>query len=46
MMRTAWAPGATAALISARCAFIALVSHHGSTKPMASPVFGQMAPKI
>src|SRR5215470_9386186 len=43
---TAWAPGATAAEISARCKAIAAVLQRGSTRAAALPSFGQMAPKM
>ena len=43
---TAWAPGSTAALISARWTAIASVSQWGMTKPAPLPILGQMAPKI
>ena len=43
--RTAWAPGATVALISARCACIACVSQNGMTSPAPLPSAGQIAPK-
>jgi hypothetical protein len=45
-IRTAWAPGSTARLISARCAAIAGVSHQGMTSAAPLPFFGQIAPKI
>ena len=43
-LTTAWAPGATAWEISARCSDIAAVSHFGRTNPAALPSAGQMAP--
>jgi hypothetical protein len=43
--RTAWASGATMALISARCACIASVSQNGMTSPAPLPSAGQIAPK-
>ena len=43
---TAWAPGSTAALISARWAAIAGVSHQGMTRAAPLPFFGQIAPKM
>ena len=39
-MRTAWAPGATVALISARCSCIAGVSQNGMTIPAPLPLGG------
>ena len=44
--RTAWAPGATALAISARCRFIASVLQKGRIRAAPLPCFGQMAPKI
>lgn len=43
---TAWAPGATAREISAKCSSMASVVQRGSTRPAALPSAGQMAPKM
>ncbi len=43
---TAWASGATASLISARCACIASVSAKGMTRAAPLPSLGQIAPKM
>src|SRR5262245_3591311 len=44
--RTAWAAGATAAAISARCRFIASVLHAGRIRAAPLPCFGHTAPKM
>lgn len=43
---TAWAPGATASAISARCRDMVSVLQNGRTSPAPLPSSGQMAPKI
>ena len=43
---TAWAPASTVALISARWACMAAVSHHGMTSAAPLPFLGQIAPKM
>src|SRR2546430_16947497 len=44
--RTAWAAGATAAAISARCRFIASVLQAGRIRAAPVPRFGHTAPKM
>jgi hypothetical protein len=44
--RMAWAAGATAAAISARCKFIASVLQAGKIRAAPLPSFGQTAPKM
>src|SRR6266487_1589153 len=44
--RTAWAAGATAAAISARCRFIASVLQAGRIRAAPLPRFGHTAPKM
>src|SRR5215207_5477414 len=43
---TAYAPGATAIAISARCRFIPAILQRGRTTAAPLPSLGQMAPKI
>ena len=45
-IRTAWAPGATAALISARCSLHGLGVAEGHDQPGGLALSGQIAPKI